>query len=288
MRVARFRTADGAPGFGIVEDDTAVELDHRVASFDLLLTGAYAAVPTDPRLPLGEVRWEPPLGDHPKILCVGLNYAAHGSESGRDTPSAPSLFVRFPDSLLGAGTPVVRPAGEDSLDWEGEVGLVIGKPGRRIAVEDGWSYIAGFTCVAENSVRDWQQHSTQATAGKNWAGSGAVGPWLTTADEIGTGPLRVSTRLNGETVQDDTTDRLTFSFGQLVAYISTFTPLRPGDLIATGTPSGVGVRRDPPRFLRPGDELEVEVSGVGVLRHGVIDEADEVCCEPRETGEVPG
>jgi Fumarylacetoacetate (FAA) hydrolase family/Domain of unknown function (DUF2437) len=140
---ARFRTAGGAPGFGIVEDDTAVELDHPVAPFDLLLTGAYAAEPTDPRLPLGEVRWEPPLGDHSKILCVGLNYAAHASESGRDTPQAPSLFVRFQDSLLGAGTPVVRPAGEDSLDWEGEVGLVIGKPGRRIAVEDSWSHVAG-------------------------------------------------------------------------------------------------------------------------------------------------
>ena len=273
MRLARFRTSDGTTAFGVVEDGAIARLDHRIASFDQLLAGPVAPEPGDPRVLRDEVTWEPPLGDQAKILCVGFNYGAHASESGRDTPSAPTLFVRFPDSFVGAGTPVVRPAGEESLDWEGEVGLVIGKPGRRIPADEAWQHIAGFTCVAENSVRDWQQHSTQATAGKNWAGTGAVGPWLSTVDGVGTDPLRLVTRLNGEIVQDDTTDHLVFPFGRLVSYISTFTPLRPGDLIATGTPSGVGVRRNPPRFLRPGDELEVEVSGVGVLRHGVADEA---------------
>jgi 2-keto-4-pentenoate hydratase/2-oxohepta-3-ene-1,7-dioic acid hydratase in catechol pathway len=186
-------------------------------------------------------------GAHPKIVCVGFNYAAHASESGRDSggtaPAHPTLFTRFPDSLVGAGTPVVRPF-DDSLDW--------------------------------NSVRTWQLHSGQATAGKNWAATGTAGPWLTTTDELGTAPLRVTTRLNGAVVQDDTTDRLTFGFADIITYVSTFTPLRPGDLIATGTPKGIGFRMSPPRFLRPGDEVEGEVSGVGVLRHGVIDSLERV------------
>ncbi|MFC5141427.1 fumarylacetoacetate hydrolase family protein [Actinomycetospora rhizophila] len=274
MRIARFRTGSSA-GFGVVLGDEVARLDHRVPSFEALLADPVTPRADDPRLPVADLAWAPPLGDHPKVICVGFNYAAHAAESTRapDEPARPTLFARFGDSFVGAGTPVVRPAGEDSLDWEGEAALVIGRPGRRIPVADAWSHVAGVTCVAENSVRDWQLHSTQATAGKNWHRSGAAGPWLTTTDEVGADPLRVTTRLNGAVVQDDTTDRLTFSFAELVAYVSTFTPLRPGDLIATGTPQGIGLRQEPPRFLRPGDELEVEVSGVGVLRHGVVDEA---------------
>lgn len=272
MRLARFRTSDGAPGFGAVVDDLVVRLDHRVPSFATLLADPVDIRPDDPRTTAADVTWEPPLGDHPKIVCVGFNYPAHAAESGREVPSHPTLFTRFADSLVGAGQPVVRPVGDDSLDWEGEAGLVIGRPGRRIRAEDAWEHVAGVTCVAEDSVRSWQNHSGQATAGKNWYRSGACGPWLATRDEVGEGPLRVTTRLNGTTVQDDTTDRLSFSFAQIIAYVSALTPLSPGDLIATGTPSGIGLRMDPPRFLRPGDELEVEVSGVGVLRHGVIDE----------------
>ncbi|MEJ2860724.1 fumarylacetoacetate hydrolase family protein [Actinomycetospora flava] len=273
MRIARFRTATGG-GFGVVLGDHVARLDHRVPSFADLLTDPVTPTPDDPRVPVADVAWEPPIGDHPKVVCVGFNYAAHAAESSRapDEQPRPTLFARFGDSFVGAGTPVVRPAGEDSLDWEGEAALVVGRAGRRIPAAEAWSHVAGVTCVAENSVRDWQLHSTQATAGKNWHRSGAVGPWLTTTDEVGGGPLRVTTRLNGAVVQDDTTDRLTFSFAELVAYVSTFTPLRPGDLIATGTPKGIGLRQEPPRFLRPGDELEVEVSGVGVLRHGVVDE----------------
>ncbi|MFG1923123.1 fumarylacetoacetate hydrolase family protein [Cryptosporangium sp. NPDC048952] len=271
MRLARFRLASGERGFGVVEGDVVARVDHRIASFDEVLTEPPTVNADDPRVPTSELAWEPPIGDHPKIVCVGFNYADHATEAGR--PGAtPTLFTRFPDSFVGAGTPVVRPADEDSLDWEGEAALVIGKPGRRIAPDAAWDHVAGVTCVAENSVRTWQLHSPQATAGKNVHRSGAVGPWVTTRDEIGTAPLRVTTRLNGETVQDDTTDRLTFSFSHLIAYVSSFTPLRAGDLIATGTPKGIGFRMDPPRFLRPGDEIEVEVSGVGVLRHGVTGE----------------
>ena len=276
MRLARFTTAGGGTGFGVVEEDTVARLDHRVPSFEHLLGAPVAPRAKDPRVALSDVQWLPPVGDHPKIICVGFNYPAHASESGRDhdgtAPAYPTLFTRFPDSLVGAGTPVVRPYDDDSLDWEGEAALVIGSGGRRIPASEAWRHVAGVTCMAENSVRTWQMHSGQATAGKNWAASGAAGPWLTTTDELGTAPLRVTTRLNGTVVQDDTTDRLTFPFADLVAYVSTFTPLRPGDLIATGTPKGIGSRMSPPSFLRPGDEVEVEVSGVGVLRHGVIDE----------------
>jgi 2-keto-4-pentenoate hydratase/2-oxohepta-3-ene-1,7-dioic acid hydratase in catechol pathway len=276
VRLARFRTAEGVPAFGVVEHDGIARLDHRVPSFEDLLREPVPARADDPREDRSTVSWEPPVGAHPKILCVGFNYAAHVSESGRGdgepAPAHPTLFTRFADSLVGAGTPVVRPADADSLDWEGEAALVIGTAGRRIPAEDAWRHVAGVTCLAENSVRTWQLHSSQATAGKNWAGSGAAGPWLTTTDELGTAPLRVTTRLNGAVVQDDTTDRLTFGFADIVAYVSTFTPLRPGDLIATGTPRGIGFRRDPPRFLAPGDALEVAVSRVGVLRNGVVDE----------------
>ncbi|MDQ0771625.1 2-keto-4-pentenoate hydratase/2-oxohepta-3-ene-1,7-dioic acid hydratase in catechol pathway [Streptomyces aurantiacus] len=276
MKLARFRTADGVPGFGVVERDAVARLDHRVASFEHLLGTPVVPCGDDPRVPLSEVTWQPPIGAHPKIICVGFNYAAHASESGRDSggtaPAHPTLFTRFPDSLVGAGTPVVRPFDDDSLDWEGEAALIISTGGRRIPAGEAWRHVAGVTCMAENSVRTWQLHSGQATAGKNWAATGAAGPWLTTTDELGTAPLRVTTRLNGTVVQDDTTDGLAFGFADLVAYVSTFTPLRPGDLIATGTPKGIGFRMSPPRFLRPGDEVEVEVSGVGVLRHGVVDE----------------
>jgi 2-keto-4-pentenoate hydratase/2-oxohepta-3-ene-1,7-dioic acid hydratase in catechol pathway len=181
------------------------------------------------------------------------------------------LFTRFPDSLVGSGQPVERPADSVELDWEGEVTLVIGAAARRVAPQDAAVHIAGVTVMAENSVRDWQSHSAQATAGKNWEASGACGPWLVTSDEVGDGPLTLTTRVGGEVVQHDHTGNLAFSFTELVSYISTFTTLRPGDAIATGTPSGVGARREPPRWLAPGDAVEVEVSGVGTLRHSVVD-----------------
>lgn len=275
MRLARF-TAEGTDHFGVVEDGTAVALDRRVDAFETLVGDptSRGTRPTDPRWPVGEVGWLPPIGPAAKVVCVGLNFATHATEVARDTPAHPTLFPRFPDAFVGAGRPVVRPFDAQALDWEGEAALVIGTDARRVPIGTAMAHVAGFTCMAENSERDWQSHSSQVTAGKNWHASGSAGPWITTADELSF-PLRVTTRLNGEIAQDDTTDHLTFAFAQLVSYISTFTPLRPGDVIATGTPAGVGVRRTPPRFLRPGDVLTVEVSGVGVLRNTVVDEAAE-------------
>lgn len=284
MRIARF-SAGGAEHFGVVEydgvgHDCAVALDHRVASFEDLVAdpARHAAGPADPRWALPDVGWLPPIVATAKVVCVGLNFATHATETARAAPGFPVVFPRFPDAFVGAGRPVVRPRDALALDWEGEAALVIGTHARRVPVDRAMAHVAGFTCMAENSERDWQRHTGQVTAGKNWFASGACGPWITTLDELSL-PLRVTTRLAGEVVQDDTTDHLTFGFAELVAYISTFTPLRPGDVIATGTPAGVGFRRDPPRYLRPGDELTVEVSGVGVLHHTVVDET------PPENGE---
>jgi 2-keto-4-pentenoate hydratase/2-oxohepta-3-ene-1,7-dioic acid hydratase in catechol pathway len=259
-------------------DGEVIRLDHRIASLGDLLDQPSLGVPRakDPQLATSDLTWLPPLDDHNKIFCVGFNYAAHASESRREVTGRPTLFIRFPDSFVGAGASVIRPADSDTLDWEGEVAAIIGRHGRRIAADSACDYIAGYTCIAENSVREWQGHSRQATAGKNWASSGAIGPWIVSRDEAGDGPFELSTRLNGEVVQQDSTEHLVFSVAELVAYISTFTPVRPGDVIATGTPQGIGYRMDPPRFLRPGDTVEVDVLGIATLWHDVVDEVTDL------------
>jgi 2-keto-4-pentenoate hydratase/2-oxohepta-3-ene-1,7-dioic acid hydratase in catechol pathway len=291
LKLARFIAPTGQSCFGVIVEDVAVSLGHRVASFAALLEDPLAGTPmvADPRWPLRDVVLSSPIGPLAKVLCVGLNFVTHAAESGRDVPTRPVLFSRFPDSFVDPGQPVVRPFDNDSLDWEGEVALVIGRGGRRIPVDEALEHIAGFACMAENSVRDWQQHSAQVTAGKNWFASGICGPWVVSRDEVGDAPLQLRTLLNGDVVQEGSTDHLRFGFAELIAYISTFTPLRPGDVIATGTPSGVGVRRDPPRFLHPGDELTVEISRVGRLTHAVIDEQQllESARQPRVTLSQP-
>jgi 2-keto-4-pentenoate hydratase/2-oxohepta-3-ene-1,7-dioic acid hydratase in catechol pathway len=273
VRLARF-TADGMSRFGVVLGDEVVAVDGRVPSFEALVADPPRGVPhpDDRRWPAVEVGWLPPFVSRAKIVCVGFNYRDYVGEAVRAATHRPTLFVRWTDTFVGSGHPVVRPSDAPALDWEGEVALVIGRPTRRVPVERAGAHIAGMTCMAENTEREWQQHSGQATAGKNWVASGACGPWITTTDNVPSGPLRLTTRLNGEVVQDATTDQLTHSFPELVSYVSTFTELRPGDVIATGTPAGIGHRRTPPRYLRPGDELSVSVAGVGVLTHGVVDE----------------
>lgn len=216
----------------------------------------------------------PPVPDPRRVLCAGFNYAAHAAESDHERPEQPTFFVRFASSHVGHRQPIVRPQASEMLDWEGELAVVIGREGRHVAPEQALSHVAGYTCFADNSVRDYQMHGTQATAGKNFERSGSFGPWLTTADEVGDPEgLEVITRLNGEQVQHGKLRDLVFGIPALVAYVSTFTRLQPGDVIATGTPSGIGLRRDPPRFLAAGDVLEVEVPGVGRLENPVMDEA---------------
>jgi len=209
-----------------------------------------------------------------KILCVGVNYHAHRMETGRAESPYPTLFTRFANTLTPHGAPIVRPTVSTQLDFEGEMAVVIGRPGRHIAREDALSHVAGYTCFNDATVRDWQRHTTQFTPGKNFVSTAGIGPWLTTADELpDPSQSEVSLAVNGVEMQRATTDLLIFDVPALIAYISAFTALAPGDILATGTPGGVGWKRDPPVFLKPGDLVEVTVKGVGTLRNHVADEA---------------
>lgn len=215
----------------------------------------------------------PPVTDPDKILAIGFNYRGHLIETGTPLPKYPSIFVRFPSSQVGHDQPVVAPSVSPEFDYEGELAVVIGRPAWRVSEQEAMACVAGYTCFAENSVRDFQAHARQVTAGKNFLSSGAIGPWLTTADEVGDpSALELTTRLNGEVVQHDKLTSLIFSVAELIVYITQFTRLLPGDIIATGTPDGVGFLRDPKVWLVPGDVMEVDIPGVGLLRNSVIAE----------------
>ncbi|OZI34702.1 2-hydroxyhepta-2,4-diene-1,7-dioate isomerase [Bordetella genomosp. 10] len=227
-------------------------------------------------LRLSDVRLLPPIPAPEKIICVGVNYGNRNEEykDGSAPPAYPSVFPRFPGSFVGHGEPLLRPRVSRQLDYEGEIALIIGKRGRHIAAADAWSHVAGLTCCNEGTVRDWVRHGKfNVTQGKNFDRSGAMGPWMASADEFDpAAPLTVTTRVNGEQRQHDTTANLMFPFAELIRYISIWTTLEPGDVISTGTPVGAGVRFDPPRFLEPGDVVEVEVPGIGTLSNTVADE----------------
>ncbi|MFD0849307.1 fumarylacetoacetate hydrolase family protein [Sphingosinicella xenopeptidilytica] len=215
----------------------------------------------------------PPITDPDKILAVGFNYRGHLTETGTPLPEHPSLFVRFPSSQVGHDQPVIAPAISSEFDYEGELAVIIGRPAWRVSAAEAMDCVAGYSCFAENSVRDFQAHARQVTAGKNFLCSGAIGPWLTTADEVGDpSALTLTTRLNGQVVQHDRLTSLVFSVAELIVYISQFTRLLPGDIIATGTPDGVGFLRKPPIWLVPGDTMEIDIPGVGLLRNTVIAE----------------
>lgn len=226
---------------------------------------------TGPALDLATVEVLPPLPAPGKILCIGMNYADHAAEIGSAPPVCPEVFVRFASSLVGHGAPILRPASSTQLDYEGELVAVIGRAGRAIPRERTLEHVAGYAVFNDASIRDVQFRTRQWTLGKNYDGTGAFGPALVTADELPAGAkgLRLRTRLNGEVVQDASTSLLMFDVAALVAILSEGMTLEPGDLIVTGTPSGVGFSRKPPVFLRPGDVCEVELEGVGVLRNPV-------------------
>jgi 2-keto-4-pentenoate hydratase/2-oxohepta-3-ene-1,7-dioic acid hydratase in catechol pathway len=221
---------------------------------------------------LDDVQLVPPIVG-PRIFCIGINYRSHSEEMGRAASDHPTVFVRFPSSLVGHGAPLLRPRASDRFDYEGELAVVIGRPGRRIARADSLDHVAGYACFNDGSVRDYQRHTSQFTAGKNFDRSGSFGPWLVTADEAGDPTaLTLTTRLNGEVMQHSTTDLLIFDVAEIIEYLSEFTELRAGDIIATGTPGGVGVARDPAVFMQPGDTIEVDISGIGVLRNEIVQE----------------
>ncbi|MNL28170.1 Ureidoglycolate lyase [compost metagenome] len=208
-----------------------------------------------------------------KIICVGLNYAAHREEVKRAVTSEPTMFVRFADSQSGHGRALVCPRESAAFDYEGEIAVIIGKAGRRISQARALEHVAGLACYNDGSIRDWQAHGTQWTAGKNFPATGGFGPWMVTSDELQPDSLlSLTTRLNGVVMQHTTTDLMLFPIPKLIEYISTYTTLEPGDVILTGTPGGVGFRREPPVFMQDGDAVEVEVQGIGVLRNHVVKE----------------
>lgn len=226
--------------------------------------------------PEGSFTYAIPVPDPEKILCVGVNFPDRNAEykDGSAAPQYMSLFPRFARSFTGHGQPLIRPPENHTLDYEGEVAVVIGKGGRRIKAADAYDHIAGLTLCNEGTIRDWVRHAKfNVTQGKNWDRSGAIGPWMVGFDDPAQlDQARIVTRVNGEVRQDDVLSRMTFGIRDEIAYISTFTTLVPGDIIVTGTPTGAGARFDPPRYLVPGDVVEVEVEGIGILRNGVADE----------------
>ena len=277
--------ADGRVSYGAVIEGRVVDLGARLTAFadlrTLLESGELADVAkkvgvATPDVRLDEIVFLPPIVAPEKIFCIGVNYMNRNAEyrDASEAPEKPSVFMRTPGSLVGHGADIVRPPESDQLDYEGEIAIVIGTRGRRIPLEAARDHIAGLTCVNEGTIRDWVRHGKfNVTQGKNFARSGAIGPWIVTADEFDDfTDLRIMTRVNGELRQNDTTAALTFSFAFLINYISTFAELVPGDIIATGTPTGAGARFDPPRYLKPGDVVEVEAAGIGTLRNAVVDE----------------
>jgi 2-keto-4-pentenoate hydratase/2-oxohepta-3-ene-1,7-dioic acid hydratase in catechol pathway len=283
MRLVTFRSAEG-PRVGAVRDDRAVDLTAHmgVTSTKALIAGdhlgkaAEVARLADADLSLAEVELDLPVLDPAKILCVGVNYVDRNAEykDGSEAPKYPSLFMRTPMSFVPHGTAIEIPPESEQLDYEGEIVLVIGRMGRRIARADALSHIAGLTIMNEGSIRDWLRHGKfNVTQGKNFDRTGGLGPWIECdLSNIDLADMSVRTWVNGELRQADTTANMAFPFDRIIEYVSTFTTLLPGDLIATGTPSGAGARFDPPRWLKAGDMVEVEVEGVGRLVNPVIEE----------------
>jgi len=280
MKLASY-IADGKACFGVVSGEGVVSLNERLggryASLrDALAAGALAemrkaAEAARPDHTLDAIKWLPAIPSPEKILCAGINYRSHAAETGREVPKQPSMFVRLANTLVGHEGEMVRPSVSQSFDFEGELAVIIGRGGRHISVERALEHVAGYTCFVDGSVRDYQKFSV--TSGKNFPATGPLGPWIVTTEEIAD-PERLTlvTRLNGQEVQKSATDLLIHSVPQIIAFCSDFTPLAAGDVIATGTPEGVGHRRNPPLWMKAGDVLEVEISGIGTLRSRMVDE----------------
>jgi 2-keto-4-pentenoate hydratase/2-oxohepta-3-ene-1,7-dioic acid hydratase in catechol pathway len=284
-RLAAF-SANGRAHYGLVTDRGLIDLYSRyherwptlreVIESDALMRLADACAGEETDFSFADVGWEIPLPSPEKILCVGVNYPDRNEEykDGQEAPKNPSLFVRFPRSFVGHERPILRPTVSPQLDYEGEIVIVIGKGGRHIAEADALSHIAALSLSNEGTVRDWVRHAKfNVTQGKNFDASGSMGPWLVPfEDEAQIADIGLVSRVNGEVRQQDRTSRMIFPFRRIIAYISTFTTLVPGDVILTGTPTGAGARFDPPIWLKPGDVVEVEADGIGTLRNEVADE----------------
>ena len=273
----------GKISYGAVVGDAIVDLgDSRYPTLkSVLAAGALdelrkAARGKRPDHRLADVELRPVIPDPAKILCVGLNYHAHRDETGHRDPTAhPALFIRYADTQVGDGQPLVLPRNAKDFDYEGELAVVVGKRARQVPAARALEYVAGYSCYHDGSLRDWQFHTSQWTPGKNFPATSGFGPWLVTTDELADpSKLTLVTRLNGKEMQRAPTDLMIFDVPTILEYITGFTELLPGDVIATGTPGGVGFKREPPVFMKPGDVAEVEISGIGILRNPVVLEKD--------------
>lgn len=274
---------DGRPMWGVIEGDVAIHVGQvlKAACPDLksaiaadAFQQAASALGSSQRSPIADLKWLPVIPNPDKIFCVGLNYETHRKETGRAEVKHPTIFARFANTQVGHLAPIVRPRVSTDLDFEGELAIVIGKAGRYIDRSCAFDHVAGYSCYNDASVRDWQHHTHQFTPGKNFPRTGAFGPWMATPDELGElSELRISTRLNGEVVQDARLGHMIFDVPTIIEYCSAFNPLEPGDVILTGTPGGVGVKRTPPLWMKPGDVVEVEIERLGTLRNTIADEA---------------
>ncbi|AEA69989.1 MULTISPECIES: fumarylacetoacetate hydrolase family protein [Pseudomonas] len=282
MKLASF-IVQGRSSYGVVEGDQIIDLESLKPTLGSDLKQAIghnrlnelstARLASLPRIPLADVTFLPVIPNPGKVLCIGINYATHVRETGREMPTYPMIFTRFADSQTAHLQPIVRPTASHKLDFEGELAVVIGKAARHVKPADALDYVAGYACYNDGSVRDWQKHTIQFVPGKNFPNTGGFGPWLVTGDEIGDPQdLELTTRLNGEVMQHTRTSDMIFDVRQLIEYCSTFTELAPGDVIVTGTTGGVGAFREPPVWMKPGDEVEIEIARIGTLRNSIVDE----------------
>lgn len=283
MRFASFELK-GEATWGLATDKGLIPVDAATKAKYPTLRAAIAAdklagiggalAGKAPAVSLDDAVYLPVIPDPAKILCIGLNYEAHRIEGGWPVVDHPTVFTRYPDTQIGHRQPMIRPKVSVTLDYEAELAVIVGKGGRYISEAEAMAHVAGYSCYNEGSVREWQRHTSQFTPGKNFIGTGAFGPWMVTADEIpDTDELVLEARLNGTVMQHAKLDDLIFRIPRLIAYVSTFTPLAPGDVIVTGTPGGVGGRRNPPVWMKPGDLIEIEISKIGVLANPVVAEA---------------
>lgn len=276
MKLASYM-ANGKPAYGVVVSGGVATIEGRYPTLkDLIAAGAIddvrrRAKNATPDFPLEGLRFLPTITNPNKIICVGINYRSHAAEHGHAIAEKPNIFTKFIDCLTGHEGEMLRPKASTQLDFEGELAVIIGKRGRAIPASDALNYIAGYTCFCDGSVRDFIKVSL--VTGKNFPATSPLGPWMVTADEIpDPSKLTLTTRLNGQVMQHSGTDMLMHDIPALIAYCSTFTELSPGDIIATGTPEGIGAKRNPPVWMKAGDVLEVEISGIGVLRNRVAAE----------------
>jgi 2-keto-4-pentenoate hydratase/2-oxohepta-3-ene-1,7-dioic acid hydratase in catechol pathway len=276
MKYLSFLRPNGTASYGRLENDIVYDLKTDSAPSDLkaaIADNVLSTLESSETFAYSQISLLPVIPNPNKIFCVGHNYESHRKETGRDEVANPSIFIRFADSLTAHKSEILMPKVSTSLDYEGELAVIIGKGGRAIAEAEAMNHVAGYACFNDASIRDWQWHTRQFTPGKNFPTTGPFGPYMVTPDEAGNlEHVHVITRLNGEVMQDQPIGDMIFPIAQIIAYVSAFTPLSPGDVIVSGTPGGVGAKRTPPVWMKPGDTIEVEIGPMGTLVNRIAEE----------------